>query len=709
MEAGCTMGKDKLPFINRELSWLAFNGRVLQEAQDPGVPLFERLGFLAIFSSNLDEFFRVRVASLRSLGRLKKKEVGRLDFNPAKLLRQIHTVVTAQQELFGEILRGQILPELERHGIFLIDERRVSPAQGAVLRGYFDEQVRPLLQPVMLSLEEPPPFLENRHLYLIVELWPGDGVNLSAQEPGYALVEIPSPPLARFVWVPGEDDHRYVIFLDDLIRYHLPLLFPGHEVGAAYAVKLSRDAELYLDDAFAGGLVEQIRKSLAKRETGLPARFLYDLQAPYAMVAFVKRCFGLVDEDLVLGGRYHNLHDLAGFPHFGLRALSYPRRPPLPHPELAAAPSLLAAVAAGDRLLHFPYQSFDEVLRFLEEAAADPDVEEIFITLYRTARRSAVIRALLQAAAQGKQVTAFVEIKARFDEASNLEWAAQMEAGGIRTLYSLPGLKVHAKLILVVRREAEGRRGYAYLGTGNLNEKTARFYGDHGLLTADPRLTDEVQRVFDFLTGREAAPAFAHLLVAPFTMRKAFNRLIDYEISEAEAGRPAGMTLKMNSLEDRKMVERLYRAGRAGVPVQLVVRGICCLAPGVAGLSETITARSIVDRYLEHARVYLFHHGGEERLYLASADWMQRNLSRRVEVAFPIYDEALRGELQAILALQRADDTKARLLDAEQQNHYVRTAGGPRVRAQVDTYRMLQEQAEGQQEPEVAETDGAAR
>lgn len=683
--------KPNPPYLHRELSWLAFNARVLQEAMDPSVPLFERLGFLAIYSSNLDEFFRVRVASLRSLLRLKKKAVDKLGVNPKKLLRQIHETVTAQQETFGEILRERIFPELEQHGIYLIDERGVDEAQGEVLRAFFESTVRPHLNPVLLT-ETDAPFLRNRQLYLVVELWPKDeagGISMTAERPQYGLVEVPSPPVERFVWVPGPEDRKYVMFLDDVIRYHLASVFPDFGVGMACAIKLSRDAELYLEDEYEGDLVERIRKSLGKRETGLPSRFLYDLHASYPMVAFMKQCFGLEEEDLVQGGRYHNLSDLHGFPRFGLSELSYPKLPPLAHPELAQAPSILEAVGEKDRLLHFPYQSFDYVLRFLEEAATDPDVEAIWITLYRVASHSAVAQALIRAAEQGKRVTAFVEVKARFDEETNLQWAEQMEQAGVRTLYSLPGLKVHAKLALVARREPGGTRHYAYLGTGNFNEKTARIYADHALLTADPRLTDDVREVFRFLEGEEPAPVFSHLLVAPFYLRKAFNRLIDAEAKQAREGKPAGMILKMNSLEDDRIIERLQRAAADGVSIDLIVRGICCLVPEDDGASGRLRIRSIVDRFLEHARVYVFFHQGEERLYLSSADWMHRNLDRRVEVAFPIYDEDLRRELWEILDLQLADDTKARRIDARQQNTYVSALGERRIRAQIDTYRLL--------------------
>jgi polyphosphate kinase len=478
------------------------------------------------------------------------------------------------------------------------------------------------------------------------------------------------------------------MFLDDVIRYNLPSLFPGYEVGGAYAVKLSRDAELYIDEEFSGDIVDAIRKGLKKRETGPPSRFLYDLQASYALVAYLKEVFRLQDEDLVIGGRYHNLHDLRDFPRFALEDLFYPPWPPLPYGELDAAPLVFDAIRERDRLLHFPYHSYDYVVRFLTEAAADPDVEEIWLTVYRVSRESAVLHALLEAAEQGKKVRVFVEVQARFDEAANLRWAERLEKAGVITMYSIPGIKVHAKLALVARREEGERRLYTYLSTGNFNESTARFYSDFGLLTADPRLTRDVQEVLRYLAGEVEEPTFSHLLVAPFTFRDSCYRFIDEEMAAAAEGRPSGIALKMNALEDEEIVGKLYAASAAGVPIQLVVRGICCLIPGLEGLSETVKARSIVDRFLEHARIYSFHNGGDERLYLASGDWMYRNLSQRVEVAFPLYDPEIRKQVRAILDLHLADNMRARLLDARQSNPYVRDGGTP-VRAQEATRRMI--------------------
>ena len=690
-----------LPTFDRELSWLAFNGRVLQEAADPRVPLAERLGFLAIFSSNLDEFFRVRVAALRALLRLKNKHKKGLDVRPAELLRAIHATVAVQQETFGETFRA-LLPALEQHGIALRDERSLTDEQRAYLLDHFARAVRPQLRPVLLG--DTVPFLENGRLYLAAELWPRD-LALRTEAPDVALVEVPAG-LDRFVEIP-DTAPRVVLFLDDVIRLGLPGLFPAHEVGAAFAVKLTRDADLNLEDEFSGDLVAKIRKALDRRDEGPPSRFLYDPRMPHGLLTTLKDRLALEDEDLVGGGRYHNFDDLWDFPRPVDPTASFPPLPPLPHPELEAASSLLDAVAERDRLLHLPYQRYDYVVRLLEEAAADDTVEELWMSLYRVAPDSALVQALIAAAEHGKRVTAFVEVKARFDEENNLDWAERMEAAGVRVLYSLPGLKVHAKLALIGQRTGKKKDGdLRYTGifsTGNFNEKTARLYADHVLFTADPRLTDEARRVFAFLAGEDDAPTFEHLLVAPFTLLKGVTKRIKREVKHAAAGRPAQMTLKMNALEEDAVIARLYEASAAGVDVRLLVRGFCRLMPGVPGLSEHVEARSIVDRFLEHARVYRFDNGGDAELFLASADWMHRNFHRRVEVAFPIYDDELRAEIEHVLALQLADDTKARVLDAEQRNAYYRPAQRTGVRAQTDTYTWLRTRIA---EPNAATPDG---
>lgn len=682
-------------FADRELSWLSFNERVLQEADDPSVPLFERLKFLSIFSSNLDEFFRVRVAALRSLVLLKKKKVRKLPIKPAKLVDRIHRVVHLQQQRFGAVFRLGILPALEALGIHLVQGHDLTGDQQTYLRRYFDRYVRPLLEPSVLGAGDSP-FLKDHTVYLVAELWQGRRVLVGPEPSALAVVEVPSPPLPRFVSLPKEDGRRCVMFLDDVIRFCLPSLFPDHQVGEAYAVKVSRDADLHLDEEFSGSLRDAIAKSLKKRDSGMPIRFLYDQSAPHAMVRALKDFLRLAEEDLFPGGRYHNLHDLWSFPVEGDPEHSYPDLEPLRHPTLDGAASIFETVAAKDRLLHFPYQSYDYLVDFLRQAAEDDAVEEIWISLYRVADDSEVVNALIEAAGRGKTVSAFVEVQARFDERANLEWAERMEAAGIRTLHGSLAIKVHAKLALVRRKEEGADKLYAALATGNFNEKTARIYCDHALLTADPRLTEEVRRVFGILTGEVGREVdFDHLLVAPFHLRDGLERLIDAEIEAAQAGRPSGIVAKMNSLEDGRMISALYRASRAGVPIRLILRGICCLIPGVEGMSDTIVAHSIVDRFLEHSRIFLFHHGGEERLYLASADWMGRNLNRRIEVAFPIYDREVHGEIMSVLRYQLLDDQKARVIGGSRENRYVKKGDGPPMQCQIDTYRYLEGLLEG--------------
>lgn len=676
-------------FIDRELSWLSFNERVLQEAEDDSVPLLERLKFLAIFSSNLDEFFRVRVAALRTLVLLKRKKTRRLPIEPAELVDRIHQVVHLQQERFGAVFRNRILPALTELGVRLVDDPGDMPGGSEAAQAYFDERVLPLIEPAILGGGSRP-FLKDHTVYLVAELWQGRGLSVGTELPSLAAVEVPSPPLPRFTNVCEVGGACYVMFLDDVIRHGLPSLFPEHEVGKAYAVKISRDADLHLDEEFSGSLREAIAKSLAKRESGMPIRFLYDQRAPHAMIRTLVTVLGLAEEDLFPGGRYHNLHDLAKLPVEGGPEHCDPPMDPLPHPALEEADSLFEVVAAKDRLLHFPYQTYDHVIDFFRQAAADPAVEEIWISLYRVADDSAIVSALIEAARAGKRVTAFVEVQARFDERANLAWTERMEEAGVATLHGTPGIKVHAKLALVCRREGDERRLYAYLATGNFNEKTARIYADHALMTADPRLTEEVLRVFRILSGGpEERPTFQHLLVAPFRLREELERLIGDEARAAESGRPAGIVAKMNSLEDPGIIRQLYAASRAGVPIRLIVRGICCLVPGVDGMSETIAARSLVDRFLEHSRIFLFHGNGEERLYLASADWMSRNLNRRVEVAFPIYDEDVREELRRVLDLQLADRRKARIIDERMENRLAAADVDPPVRCQVGTFEYL--------------------
>jgi polyphosphate kinase len=677
---------------NRELSWLAFNGRVLQEAGNRDVPLYERIKFLAIFSSNIDEFFRVRVASLRALLDLKKKTKKKLEFDPARLLKRIHRVVDRQQEEFGEIFR-QIRGELKRRQISLVRETELTAGQVGVVRDAFDQRVRPHVRPVFLSYRKDAPFLENRAIYLTVKLAPramqrsrGEDRKKHYQ---YALVPIPTAFVPRFLTLPPEKGRNFIMFIDDVIRLCLPELFPNHDILGAYAIKLTRDAELYIEDEYAGDLVEKIKKALRKRDRGVPSRFLYDGDIPRKHLQLLREIFQLSEDDMVRGGRYHNFHDFFGFPNPSGPALAYEPMPPLPASGLPPTGSLFTEIAQRDILLYYPYHSYDPVLRFLAEAAEDPGVVSIHITLYRVARNSRVVDELLRACQRGKSVTAFVEIKARFDEESNIRWSEELERAGARVFYSIPGMKVHAKLCLVTRRKGEAPARYAYLSTGNFNEKAAELYTDFGYLTTNHTLTEEVSRVFEILCRNTEKERFDHLLVAPLMMREEFVALIREEMDNARRGREALIIAKMNSLEDPGMIRELYEASAAGVTVQLIVRGICCLIPGVKGMSENIEAISIVDRFLEHARVYWFHHGGDPRCYLSSADWMKRNLNRRIEVAFPVDQPELREMIRRTLDLQWNDTVKAREINRNQSNGLKGTSANGAIRSQYAIYEMI--------------------
>ncbi len=667
------------PYIGRDISWLGFNYRVLQEAMDESVPLYERIKFLAIYSSNLDEFFRVRVASLRSFKELKKKDRKELlDIKPKKELKAIRSMVTRQQEMFGKVFRDQIIPGLQGKGVYLVARDRCSAKQLEFARKYFNEKVQPLLTISHFSINEEPPFLDNKGLYFVIP---------DEETTGFTVVNIPSDDLPRFIELPsGEKGSHFIIYLDDLMRIGLPELLDRENV-RAYSVKLSRDAELYIDNEYDGDLVEKIRTSLDERQVGLPTRFLYDQRMPSEFLSALRKALSLSKYDLIPGGRYHNFNDFFGFPDpLNEASLHDEKLPPMEHPVLKRAGSIMETMRAQDFMLHFPYQQYDYVPQLIREAAVDKTVERLRITLYRVAAKSAVMEGLLLALKNGKEVEVFVEAKARFDEASNLYWGTELSKAGATVKYSYPGIKVHTKLLLI---EGSGVN-YAYLGTGNFNEKTARLYADHALFTTDERLTKDVRQVFELLAGRLIMPKCKHLLVAPFTLRQQLLSLLDKEIEQAKAGKPAWCFLKMNSLEERGMVEKLYEASQAGVKIRLIVRGICSLVPGVEGVSENIEVISILDRFLEHARVLVFCNKGKEKIYTASADWMSRNLFRRVEVAMPIYDEDVRKELMHIMELQWRDNSKARIINEAQDNIYRKPKKGDDFyRAQTDIYEYL--------------------
>ncbi len=681
---------------NREISWLQFNARVLQEAADSRNPLLERIRFLAIYSSNLDEFFRVRVASLRSLLNLKKHSHKDLELEPEKLLKKIHKIVGAQQEIFGKIFQTRIIPELHKHKIFLINETELTPNQAEQVRSYFSETVLPKLKPVFLGAELAVPFLKTNALYFAVELGPKTQSvaerDLVPSQAGaqYAIVDIPSDILPRFFTLPKDTKETRILFLDDIIRLSVKELFPRFEVLGVYAIKLTRDAELHIDDEFQGDLLGKIQEGLGIRKKGVPSRFLYDPKMPVEMLKAFSKFFKLSADDLIPGGRYHNFSDLMSFPNPGIPSLENKPLPLLTHHALADAKSIFDVIEKQDVLVMYPYQTYDYVIRFLKEAVDDPTVIMVKITLYRVANNSKVIEALKDLVLAGKEVMAFIEIKARFDEEKNLYWAGELERAGIKVLYSFPGLKVHSKLCIVTKVVDGEKKRYCYLSTGNFNEKTSKLYGDFGFFTTDPRITKEVKEVFQILNRKERQADFEHLLVSPFTLRKSLIKFIDKEIKNVRDGGKGRIVLKLNSLEDEEMTAKLYEASNAGVKINLVIRGLCCPIVGSPSFSANIKGISIIDRYLEHTRMYYFYNNGNERVYLSSADWMTRNLSHRIEVAFPIYNEAIREQLRTYIDLQLSDNVKARYLTKGKMNRYRRPRSGAElVQSQIAIHKYL--------------------
>lgn len=680
------------PYIQRDISWLSFNYRVLQEAKDPTVPLFERIKFLAIYSSNLDEFFRVRMANHRNLLRVGKKTQKELHIDSKQIVRDIQRIVDKQQEEFSRIFEAEIIPELKHHNIYLLRRLDLNEEQKKFVETYFKGHMLPFVQPVLLVKKKIRPFLNNAALYLTVLLQ-------DKENPGkpqdYAIVKIPSDHLPRFIHLPSAAGRHDVIMLDDIVRHSVSWMFPGYQILDTFSIKLTRDAELYIDDEFSGDLIQKIKESLTKRQVGPASRFVYDREMPKALLEFLKEAFSLEKYDILQEGRYHNNFDFFKFPDFGMTHLSNPPLPPLPYRPLEDSRDFYQSVRERDHLIHVPYHSYQSVVRFFEEAARDPRVTHIKIIQYRVARKSRIMQALQDAVKAGKQVSVFIEVKARFDEEANLEWGEKLEQVGVNVHYSFPGVKVHSKLALVRRIEGRKARMYTYLSTGNFHEDTAKIYSDFGLFTADERLVNEAARVFSFLeTVKVPQQGFQHLLVGQFNLRTELERLIDFEIEQAMAGKRAEIILKINSLQDEAMIERLYKASQAGVRIQMIVRGTCSLIPGVKGFSENISAISIVDRYLEHARVFIFYHGGEELIYLSSADWMVRNLSYRVETAFPIYSEQLRSQIKDFITIQLSDNVKSRAIDQDSSNTYRIDGSDLAIRAQMETYYYIKRQAE---------------
>ena len=687
------MAKTK-KIINREISWLSFNHRVLQEADDTSLPLMERIKFLGIFSNNLDEFFKVRVATVkrmmdydRNISRDMRKTIGD---KPKNVLKQIQAEVIELQSRFQKIYQG-IIQELERENIFIINEKQLNSSQGEFVKNFFEEKVRPVLAVIMLHNVDTFPYLKDKAIYLATKLTGTD----ESVKTEYALIEVPGD-VNRFLVLPPEGNKKFLIILDDVIRYCLKDVFTIFHFDRfeAYTIKITRDAELDVDNDLSQSFIEKISKSVSRRNKGQPVRFVYDRSIPEDMINYIIGEMELDNDDnLIPGGRYHNFRDFMNFPDFGMPHLVNEHHTPLPHWCIKANSSIFDVISERDLLLHCPYQRFMDFINWLREAAIDPKVVAIKITLYRVARNSKVINALINAARNGKQVTVIIELQARFDEKANIHWSRKMEEVGVRVLFGIRGLKVHCKLVLVSRREGRTLVNYAGISTGNFHEGNAEVYSDTTLLTKDTRISSEVKKVFLFFDNTFKNFTYKSLLLSPNYARRRLINLIDNEIKNKEIGREAWIIIKTNSLVDKDMIKKLYQASNAGVKIRLIVRGICSIIPGEPGMSENIEGISIVDTFLEHSRIFVFCNNDRNLFFISSADWMSRNLDHRIEVTCPVFDKDLQEELRTQIELQWKDNVKARILDREQTNRYRRETGKPQVRSQMEFYKYLKKKS----------------
>ncbi|WP_109433848.1 polyphosphate kinase 1 [Aquimarina sp. AU119] len=660
-------------YYNRDLSWLRFNHRVLQEAEDKNNPLYERIKFLAIFSSNLDEFFKVRVSDIRKIKKLDKSLRKKLITKPNKLLKQIKKQVHIQQEEFGNLFTNHILPELKKEGIELIRYEDFTSSQKEFAEHYYQENLKnKLTLNINTEREDKKVFIENEQLYLTALL----------ENKELIIVKIPSDT-SRFVTFPNQNNTHYIAFVDDILKYSLAKFYIQKEISAFHLIKISRDAELYIDNEYSGNLLTKIKDSLGNRDTGQVTRLLIDDTMPIELLNLIKDVLDVNETDILYGGRYHNFKDFFGFPNPTQKNLSENELIPVQNHELQKIPNIFDAITKKDRVFYYPYESFDDVLRLAQQASLDENVTKIKVTLYRIAKQSGLADALLTAAKNGKDVFVFIETKARFDEENNIRWGQVLEDHGAKVMYSYPGIKVHSKILLIERLENKVQKTYGYISTGNFNEKTAKIYTDFGLMTANPSLTLELNQVFQLLEGKVIIPKTKKLLVSPFTTRSTFEKLIETEIKNAKEGKEAYIILKLNSLQDHKMIDLLYEANNAGVRIRLIVRGICCLVPGIEGQSEHIYITSIVDRFLEHGRVCIFANEGNEKMYMGSADWMTRNLDHRIEVITPILDKDVYSRIRKMIQFQLDDTIKARIIDQDQKNNYVTSSTNHR--AQLET------------------------
>lgn len=684
------MSNNKYEYINRELSWLSFNERVLQEAEDEETPLLTRIKFLGIFSNNLDEFFRVRVATLKRVLSVNKEARLALGFSPKKTLNQIQEIVVIQQDKFEKIY-NDIKRQLSKNNIFIIDEKKLTKAQGKAVKAYFHDKVRPALIPLMISDIDEFPHLKDGSIYLAVSLDKAD----KSKKKRYALIEVPTHKLSRFYVLPTSNNKTHVILLDDVIRFCLEDIFAifGYDQYDAYTIKITKDAEIDIDTDVSKSFLELIDTSIKRRSFGLPVRFIYDdelLTAHQDMLNFILDKLHITEADNIIGaGRYHNFKDFMKFPRLGALQFTGDVYPPLQHPAINPNHRLFLLLDNQDIMLHFPYQSYHPVIDFLREAAIDPHVRFIKITLYRLANNSNIVEALINARKNGKEVTAVLELQARFDEEANIKWAKQMQESGIKVLHGIQDMKIHAKLCLVGRRNPDlSISHYAYISTGNFNEDTANVYADDSLFTAHDGITKDIKQLFDLVEMKTFVQPFQHLLVSPYFMQDQLCSLIDVEIANAKAGKKAYLIAKLNSLNDMAMIDKLYEAAEAGVKLHLIVRGICCLATHIPELKNNINAISIVDQYLEHSRILIFANGGDEKYFIASADWMERNLRHRIEVACPVYDKKLQNELRKMIDIQLNDNQKARYLNHPKGNVFKKNKK-PKLNAQIAIYQFL--------------------
>jgi polyphosphate kinase len=672
-------------YIPKEISWLSFNERVLQEAANKDVPLAERLKFLGIYSNNLDEYFRVRVATLKRLSQFGPGSKNILGYNPKSTLKKIQKIVLDQNAEFEKIYTG-LIQELEKHKIHFVNEKQLTPEQAVFVQDFFHKEVRSRLMPFLLGRDSDLPNLTDDAIYLAIEL-----IKKDTGKKRFAVLEIPTTVLPRFILLPENGDDKYIMYLDDIIRFGLKDIFFlfDFDVFSAYTIKLTKDAELEIEDDISESYIDKLSKSIQQRKWGSPTRFIYDRDMPADLLKLLEKKFRFGPWDVTIpANRYHNFKDFMKFPNLGKKKFYYEPLVPIPHRDIQAGKSILSAIKKKDIMLFFPYHPFDHFIDLLREASIDPNVTSIDITLYRLARNSSVINALLNAVRNGKKVTTVVELQARFDEEANILWGNRLREEGVKVIYGVPGLKVHSKLCLISKVKNDITERFAAVGTGNFNEDTAKLYTDHLLLTTDKKITNEVYKAFNFFNANYKKDNYYHLILSPFFLRNKILQLIENEIKNAKAGKKAFIYLKLNNLTDVEVIDNLYRASAAGVNIRLIIRGMMSLVPGQKEISENIKAIGIVDRFLEHSRFMIFCNDENEEYFISSADLMTRNLDHRIEVTCPVLDKTIKSEMKEIFDLQWKDNVKARKIDASLSNEFVKPGKKP-LQSQLEVYNYI--------------------